>query len=164
MARSKTSKNVARTRRRRRAAPLPIQKMRVPHDPPSFLQTPPWRRTMQLSYPAPKSGTTISPLVGDFFTDTFNTKAFKTCIIYHVRAWSSAHEDKPATMAISVGSPFGNTVPLLTYDDKGPVGYGAKIGFRLIGSYRVPWSLAASFCSIATDSFPVTVEFSALFL
>lgn len=143
---------------------MPVVKVNVRNDPPEFVQIPPWSRTVQLQYEAPKSGTTISPLVKDFFTASFATDHHKTCLIRSVRIWSSAHEDKPASLAVSVGSPEGNTVPVMTFDDKGPVGYTARVGFRFQGAWFVPWSQSASFCSIATDSYPVVLEFSALFL
>lgn len=157
-------KNSRRTMRRRDASPMPVQRVAVPADIPSFVQIPPWSRTLQLQYPAPQSGTTIAPLVKDFFTAIYATEHHKTCLIKRVRVWSSAHEDKGASLVVSVGSPFGNTVPAVTYDDKAIVGHCGRIGFRLIGSYLVPWSESASFCTIASDSYPVLVELTALFL
>lgn len=160
----KMTRGARRTARRRNASPLPVQKVSVPSDPPSFVQIPPWNRVLQLQYAAPTTGNTISPLVKDFFIATYATEHHKTCLIKRVRVWSSAHEDKGASLVVSVGSPFGNTVPAVTMDDKSIVGHPGKVGFRLIGSYLVPWSESASFCSIASDSFPVLVELTALFL
>jgi len=150
--------------RRRNNALMPVMRVRVPQDSPPFVQIPPWHRRLQLEYTAPASGTTISPLVKDFFIASYATEHHKTCIIKSVRVWSSSHEDKGATLVVSVGSPQGNTVPVFTFDDKAPVGYPAKVGFRLTGPYIVPWSVSASFCSIASDSYPLLVEFTALFL
>jgi len=165
MAGNKTRKNVRRNQRRRENRfMMPVVKIPVPVDPPSFVQIPPWNRKLQLEYPAPSSGTTISPLVKDFFTASFGTDHHKTCLIKSVRIWSSSHEDKGATLVVSIGSPFGNTVPVFTYDDKAPVASCARVGFRLIGAYITPWSESASFCSIASDIYPVLIELTALFL
>lgn len=157
-----------RSRRPRRnvstAMPLPVQRMRVPKDPPSYVQIPPWRRRIQLEYQAPRSGTTISPLVSDFFSASFATDHHKTCIIKSVRVWSSASNTKGTSLVCSVGSPVGSTVPVITLDDKAPVNECARVGFRLKGPYVTPWSKSASFCSVASDSYPVLIEFTALFL
>ena len=150
--------------RRNQRIPVPVVKVKVPRDPPQFIPIPPSRRQMQLQYEAPSSGTTISPTCSDFFITTYGTDQYKTCIIQMIRVWTTSHEDKGASLSVAAGSPLGNTVPAVIFDDKSPVLECAKVGYRLLGPLLVPWSKAASYAKISTDSYPIVVEFTALFM
>jgi hypothetical protein len=94
----------------------------------------------------------------------FNTEHYNACIIYRVRVWSSAKTDKSSQVVLAAGSPFGNTVPALSCDDVAPLGMSAKAGYTLLGPYRVPWSKAATIANISSDSYPLVLEITALFL
>lgn len=125
---------------------------------------PPVFRTVQLEYEKPTTGTQISPVCKDFFLQIYGLDQYKACIIKRVRVWSGTVENEQSTLSVAVGSPWGNTVPSVSFDDTSKVGDPAKVGYFMRGSYNMPWSMSATYAVINSNHYPVLVEFSAHFL
>lgn len=144
---------------------LPLRRINVPRDSPQFEPITPISRVLQLEYTAPSSGSTISPTCADFFLSTYGTSQYNACVIKRIRIWSGIDEEKVAELTVQPGSPWGNTVPTVTFTDHSAVlGDSARVGYHLGNAFLSPWSKAATFAVIKSTLFPIIVEFSAVFM
>lgn len=137
---------------------------RLPSDPPSFVQVPPWRRTVQVSVPSPATGSSVSLHASDVLISGLYLSGFRAFIIARVRVWSSASSSSRSTLSVVPGSESASSNPVIEYADVGPIGVPAKIGYHPRGAYAGPWAGDWVFVKVSSSSFPLLVEVRGIFL